>query len=449
MSASEQKTSSEHSGNDGHNIEATTIVNRPMDFQEAVKAKDGDWAGIDQIPALSGAAALRTKALHCYFPTDLLPITSSSNMRHFLKLLGSEKADLAGDEVVQLNRALLDKMQHTAGFEDWQTKEIERFLYWWANPNEQPRIVKIAPGENAKYWEQCRNGGFICVGWDKVGDLREFESKDSYQTKFHEVFSDLYKGNKSMLSKKAKEVWTLRELEAGDLVVANQGIEKILAVGTVVEPTYDYQSGEQPEFSHHVHVNWDTSYAQDIAPQKKWAFATVADVPQALSTQIFSKKPAVDGKPPKVVPIDKIYKEIEDAITRKGQVILYGPPGTGKTFTARRFAVWWLMKQSGIISPEIFTDPNAFNQAEQRLSTAQVVSRAWWMVANPKYWDWDKLFNEKTVEYEYGRLQRNYRNLPAGRPKPDRDRRLCHQPGTYAQADGTRRFERFLFHRSQ
>ena len=30
------------------------------------------------------------------------------------------------------------------------------------------------------------------------------------------------------------------------------------------------------------------------------------------------------------------------------------------------------------------------------------------MVANPENWAWDALFKEKKVNYEYGRLQRNY-----------------------------------------
>ena len=73
-------------------------------FVEAFgKAKDGEWAAIDQIEAISGGAALRMKALYCYFPTEVLPIMSTADLRHFLTLLGSDKADLAGMEVVQLN----------------------------------------------------------------------------------------------------------------------------------------------------------------------------------------------------------------------------------------------------------------------------------------------------------------------------------------------------------
>jgi len=376
-------------------------------FVEAFsKAKHGDWTGIDEIAALAGAAALRTKALHCYFPTNVLPITSSAHIRHFLKMLGSDMADLGADKVVQLNRALLDKMQQTPGFEDWQTQEIQLFLYWWADPKDRRRIVKIAPGENARFWEQCLKGGFICVGWTEVGDLREFDSKDSFQATFAEVFSQHYKDNKTTLTKKANELWTLRELEPGDLIVANQGINKILAVGTVVEPAYHYQS--ELEYGHLVSVKWDTSYEHDISSQKKWAFATVADVPQALSAHILSKQTGSGAISTEVVPVERLYTDIADALERKGQVILYGPPGTGKTYAARRFSVWWLMHQFGDESPDILTDPTTFDQAEQKLSTAQVVRRAWWMVANPRHWSWDRLFHDKKVEYEYGRLQRNY-----------------------------------------
>src|SRR5207253_2405906 len=99
-------------------------------------------------------------------------------------------------------------------------------------------------------------------------------------------------------------------------------------------------------------------YAQDVPPQPKWAFATVAPVPQGLAAQILSKKNddggsgaggaggaggggGMKGPAPKPVPVDPLFNEIANALKRKGQVILYGPPGTGKTFCARRFAVWW------------------------------------------------------------------------------------------------------------
>jgi hypothetical protein len=42
------------------------------------------------------------------------------------------------------------------------------------------RVVKIAPGKGAKYWgnNDCLENAHICVGWDKVGDLRKFSLED-------------------------------------------------------------------------------------------------------------------------------------------------------------------------------------------------------------------------------------------------------------------------------
>jgi 5-methylcytosine-specific restriction protein B len=273
----------------------------------------------------------------------------------------------------------------------WNNKELERLLYFWADPRDQRKILKIAPGPDAQYWDECRDGGFICVGWDEMGDLRQFESKEAYQKRFNEVFGQHYNQNKSALTKKGNELWTLRELEPGDLVVANKGKSKVLAVGEVVEPGYEWNE-ERSDYRHIVRVKWDTSVAQDIPTQSSWGFYTVAPVPQNLAAQILGKK---DGKT--AVPVDALYRDVAEALARKGQVILYGPPGTGKTFMARRFSVWWLLKELGTESSEILSDEEAFAQAEAKLSSAQIVRRVWWIVANPKEWSWDRLFKEKRV----------------------------------------------------
>jgi len=95
-------------------------------------------------------------------------------------------------------------------------------------------------------------------------------------------------------------------------------------------------------------------------------------------------------------------------LERKGQVILYGPPGTGKTYTARRFAVWWLQSRNKDDLEALPADPAAFTLAENRLTTVQMNRRVWWMVANPAQWKWETLFLNQRDEYDYGRIRRNY-----------------------------------------
>lgn len=372
------------------------------DFVNALaKATNGEWDWIES-EELGWGPAMGAKTLYCYFPDQLLPVFSLSHIVHFLKLLRNAEATTSGYRVVRQNRLLRDALRSKDSLKGWSNDELARFLYFWADPRDQPRFVKIAPGEEAKYWDQCLQGEYICVGWDKVGDLRQFDSKEAFQQRFNDEYKDRH--NKTKLSQKSKELWTLRELEPGDTVVANKGISKILAIGKVEEPVYEWNE-ERNDYRHIVKVKWDTSFEQDIPPQAKWAFQTVANIPTDLVAKILAKSQG--GKLPPV-PIERRYLELDDAITRKGQVILYGPPGTGKTYTARRFAVWWLQKQLGIEAAEVLINPVAFSRAEQKLSTARVVQRSWWMVANPKEWSWDRLFKEKRVTYRYGRLQRNY-----------------------------------------
>ena len=104
-------------------------------------------------------------------------------------------------------------------------------------------MVKIAPGERAAYWDECRENGYICIGWDELGDLSRFACEEEFRKAFDDQFSAEYHGNKSKLSVKANEVWTFRELEPGDTVIANRGTSQVVGIGTVIEPgTYGARS---------------------------------------------------------------------------------------------------------------------------------------------------------------------------------------------------------------
>ena len=179
-----------------------------------------------------------------------------------------------------------------------------------------------------------------------------------------------------------------------------EGIGRVLALGEVVEPGYRW-ADERPEYQHTVAVKWDTTYKQSVAPQKRWATVTVAKVPDTLLRDI------VGGKEREPMVVDALYGRLATALERKGQLILYGPPGTGKTYHARRFAVWWLSRQIGREGADaVLGDSDQLREAERELSTSQVSSRVWWVVANPKQWSWDQLFRAGKVDYRYGRLKR-------------------------------------------
>ncbi len=374
-------------------------------------AQLGKFDEIDALEPFKRGYAIVIKVLYVNFPEQFLPIYSAAHAVHFLQVL---KHPLIGKSSewrgVKLNRALLEAVHEQPELKDLSHQEAMRFLYQFYDPRTAKRIVKIAPGRDAEYWDECLAGGYICVqeaNWDEVGDLRDYESEESFVEDF--VKLNLYYANRNLAMKKAQELWMLRELEAGDLIVANKGISHVLAVGIVKEPGYKWNP-ERAEAWHTVEVDWDTSVEGEIEPQKRWESVTVAKVSRELYQKIITPKrptsPSVPPLPPP--PVEPSFYEIAETLERKGQVILYGPPGTGKTYTARRFAVWWLQHQSGKAIEALPADPVAFIQAEKKLTTVHLNRRVWWMVANPAQWKWETLFLNKREEYNYGRIQRHY-----------------------------------------
>lgn len=373
-------------------------------------AEAGDWSAIDSIPAIANASSLRAKTYAVYFPDGHVPIFATSLQASYYKRLGGEGPIQDG---VAGTRALWNAAQQTGLFDGWTPVELGRFLWAWGQPSTAKRIVKIAPGHDGQFWDQCRQGGYICVGWDETGDLREFESKDEYRRAFAEKYSDY---SPSKATEKSNELWTLMELQPGDIVLANRGTGTILGRGQITEPGYVWRPDRGEWAFHTLTVDWEEIPPWDIDPIKHWAFTTVSTVSAEQYQRINARRGAFPpGGDVGAVPPDPELVELAKVLERKLQVVLYGPPGTGKTYTARRFSTWWLSTRAGLLEANsLLGNRNAFRRAEGRLSTAQAERRVWWLVANPSEWNWEKLATERTQTFKYGRLKRNYPLLQPG-----------------------------------
>lgn len=326
-------------------------------FDRALELGEHDeWAAIDDLDELRPGQALLVKTLHIYLREQLLPIFSRAHLRHFLQLI--ERPDTEDATAVALSRRLLSEMR-ALGRPELTTNELMYFLYRHFPPPETASWWKISPGEQASMWEQCRDNGYVCVGWPQMGDLREYANKDDYKRAFEETYRTEYNDQPHIISRKASEFWRLMELRPGDRIVANRGKSKILAVGTVREPVYDFDASldDMPNL---VYVDWDESYAKDIPQQGGW-LGTIDKVTAEQRKLI--EGPAT---PPPSAEVPALYRKIAEALTTKRQVILYGPPGTGKTFHTLRFAAWWLATKNGDPTNESLEDAEARAAALER-----------------------------------------------------------------------------------
>lgn len=147
-------------------------------------------------------------------------------------------------------------------------------------------VFKIAPGKNARYWIDCLDNRHICVGWGKVGDLNEYSSEEELRATVNEKE---YRGRApGRAASTARQLWTLRNLEVGDKVVANKGNSIVLRVGTV-NGSYEWNAKHR-HHPHTVSVDWGAPCERrKIHPQKEWNNNTVAPVSPELLAVIARK----------------------------------------------------------------------------------------------------------------------------------------------------------------
>ncbi|WP_367319704.1 AAA family ATPase [Streptomyces sp. HUAS ZL42] len=314
---------------------------RGMDPQDAwgelraqfVRAFDvvaaGDFDAVDDLELLRFGPTLVTKSLATYFPQHFLPIYAAEHLRRFVTLLGGSVG--ADAPAWRSNRRLLELVWSREEFDGWTGQEVMHFLYAHFDPRPRQRTIwKIAPGERGRLWEECRDRGLICVGWDELGDLGLYQSDTDLKQALDTYWP---RGSGGSLTV-ARRLLAFRDLEEGDRVVANRGVDEVLATGTV-SGSYRFDA-DRPEFQHVVPVAWDVSHAQKLSkPQHGWR-TTFAKVDPSLFAKFAAHQADSDpgsdqAREAAPVALPEDVQAVLDALDRKGQVILHGPPGTGKT----------------------------------------------------------------------------------------------------------------------
>ncbi len=206
-------------------------------------------------------------------------------------------------------------------------------------------VYKIsAPRAGQEQWKECVEKEHIHVEGDKVGDLRQYVGDEELISAFYEHYWPDPYDSMQKASEKARELRALTEIDPGDRIVASQGKDKVLAVGEVVAPGYDWKS-EADEPGHVLHVDWDPSYEQDIDPRPEWEGKTVKQLSPNFIEEALE---APSEEKPEPYSVEKATENLFygrssftswlDRLRTKKNLILQGPPGVGKTFVSRRLA---------------------------------------------------------------------------------------------------------------
>lgn len=187
-------------------------------------------------------------------------------------------------------------------------------------------------------WEMMRDGGFVAIGWEGVGDLSDIrddkESRDAIKKKLEVVHPNTPSVTGRTATQIVRFAATIKE---GDIVLACDGLT-VIGVGRVVGP---YTFHEGMVFPHHRPVEWLSldEWKMPISEGLQTTVHPIRKHPENLLKveKIVQNAPArsilkIVVQNPATVKLRGIPGHIQSVLERKGQVVLYGPPGTGKTF---------------------------------------------------------------------------------------------------------------------
>lgn len=104
-----------------------------------------------------------------------------------------------------------------------------------SSENNQVKYWLCAVGENGHKWEECYNSGVVRLGWDPVGELNQFATKEDIVKRLQEVYN-----RKESFVNDSLALWEFaHEMKIGDIIYAKKGRSTIIGKG-IVESDYYY-----------------------------------------------------------------------------------------------------------------------------------------------------------------------------------------------------------------
>lgn len=208
-----------------------------------------------------------------------------------------------------------------------------------------------APGEQASFWDDYFQEGIMGLGWNKIGNLKDYKKQDDLIAPLK-----LNYGDESSQVQNANMLYSFAyEMKPGDIVFAKKGRSTIVGRGVVTSEYY--YDGNRESHPHLRKVEWKDKgewKTESLLAMKtltnitrfddlvKYLYSLLSGDGVALGNPLPPKKtyePYTDKDFLNEVFVSpKDYNALVNLLLRKKNLILQGAPGVGKTFAARRLA---------------------------------------------------------------------------------------------------------------
>lgn len=220
----------------------------------AEAARNGNFKEIDKEEyAISGV--YKWKIAFLYADLHLIPIFKKEMLVDAARVLGLE--DATCKSVSELQAFIMEHKGEKDIFEYYD------YLLTLINPDnntsegtdesvDRPRYWLYAPGEDAFMWEEFYKTGTMGLGWDKIGDYRQFPDDNSLIASIEQH----YGGGGSHKNDKCAITDFTKKIKIGDIIIVKHGRKKLIGRGVVTsEYFYDdsvnsFKSRRRVEWTH-------------------------------------------------------------------------------------------------------------------------------------------------------------------------------------------------------
>ncbi|PFP27682.1 hypothetical protein COJ96_15680 [Bacillus sp. AFS073361] len=219
-----------------------------------------------------------------------------------------------------------------------------------AGPKDKKRYWIYAPGEGSRLWEEFYDKGIMGIGWDNLGDLKQYPTKESMKSKMKEIYGEEYSYKNA-----GHATWQFaNELKEDDVIIVKKGLKKIIGRGVV---TSDYMFDDsRNEYKHIRTVHWThkgewehegqivLKTLTDITPYTDYykkledMFISDSDSEDPETDTVYYESYTAENFLSDVYMSDDKYLTLKNLLLKKKNLIMLGAPGVGKTFAAERLA---------------------------------------------------------------------------------------------------------------
>jgi 5-methylcytosine-specific restriction protein B len=267
------------------------------------------------------------KILSIYYPSKFITIGSSNALIDLAKDIKLQNIGLNANNLIEINYQCKKAIDKIPEFKNWSYEKTGTFIWENYRPIEEKKSsdLKIkywiyAPGENAIKWDEFYNSGIMALGWDEIGDLNQYNSRNEIKISL----VNKYGGEGSKMNDVSANDDFINKINIGDVVIVKKGRSELLGYGLVTSAYFfdinrnDYRSCRKVDWK--LKGNWKLNFSLVLK--------TLTNI-----TMYSSTLPEYSTYYNQLLGIMTHAKpDINSLINYPLNTILYGPPGTGKTY---------------------------------------------------------------------------------------------------------------------